>query len=128
MKTIYYTASSLDGFLATEDDSLAWLFALGASLDGEQGGDSGYATFIAGINGSRGGEPSNGAAMRISRRPGFVQPMGQTMVRSALANQLPWHGPPRRTMNEAQEKRPSAVNRCSQAGLAVRAGGGTSTV
>jgi hypothetical protein len=49
MKTIYYTASSLDGFLATEDDSLAWLFALGASLDGEHGSDSGYARFIAGV-------------------------------------------------------------------------------
>lgn len=29
MKTQYYTASSLDGFLATEQDSLDWLFALG---------------------------------------------------------------------------------------------------
>jgi hypothetical protein len=29
MKTIYYTATSLDGFLATEDDSLEWLFPLG---------------------------------------------------------------------------------------------------
>jgi hypothetical protein len=49
MKTIYYTASSLDGFLATEDDSLAWLFALGTSLEGENGSDSGDAAFIAGI-------------------------------------------------------------------------------
>lgn len=29
MKTQYYTASSLDGFLATPDDSLEWLFPLG---------------------------------------------------------------------------------------------------
>lgn len=29
MKTQYYTATSLDGFLATEDDSLDWLFSLG---------------------------------------------------------------------------------------------------
>jgi dihydrofolate reductase len=29
MKIQYYTASSLDGFIATEDDSLEWLFPLG---------------------------------------------------------------------------------------------------
>ena len=29
MATQYYTACSLDGFIATEDDSLEWLFALG---------------------------------------------------------------------------------------------------
>jgi dihydrofolate reductase len=29
MRTQYYTASSLDGFLATPDDSLEWLFPLG---------------------------------------------------------------------------------------------------
>lgn len=29
MKTQYYTASSLDGFIATVDDSLEWLFQLG---------------------------------------------------------------------------------------------------
>ncbi len=29
MKTVYYTASSLDGFIATADDSLEWLFPLG---------------------------------------------------------------------------------------------------
>lgn len=30
MKTQYYTAASLDGFIATEDDSLDWLFSLGS--------------------------------------------------------------------------------------------------
>ena len=29
MKTIYYTAATLDGFIATKDDSLEWLFPLG---------------------------------------------------------------------------------------------------
>ena len=29
MKTHYYTAASLDGFIATADDSLEWLFPLG---------------------------------------------------------------------------------------------------
>ena len=29
MRTQYYTAATLDGFIATEEDSLDWLFALG---------------------------------------------------------------------------------------------------
>lgn len=41
MKTQYYTASSIDGFIATEDDSLEWLFPLG-DLN-----DSSYPGFIA---------------------------------------------------------------------------------
>lgn len=40
MKTQFYTAASLDGFLATEDDSLEWLFPLG-DLN-----DTGYPAFI----------------------------------------------------------------------------------
>ncbi len=40
MKTQYYTASSLDGFIATEDDSLEWLFQLGDV------NDTGYPEFI----------------------------------------------------------------------------------
>ena len=43
MKTQYFTATSLDGFIATEDDSLEWLFPLGSV------GDSSYADFIAGV-------------------------------------------------------------------------------
>jgi dihydrofolate reductase len=42
-RTQYYTASTLDGFLATEDDSLDWLFPLG-DLN-----DSSYPEFIAGV-------------------------------------------------------------------------------
>jgi dihydrofolate reductase len=40
MKTQYYTATSLDGFIATEDDSLEWLFPLGDM------NDSSYPAFI----------------------------------------------------------------------------------
>jgi dihydrofolate reductase len=41
MRTQYYTATSLDGFIATEDDSLEWLFPLGEL------GSSSYPAFIA---------------------------------------------------------------------------------
>ena len=41
MRTQYYTASSLDGFIATEDHSLEWLFQLGDIHD------TGYPQFIA---------------------------------------------------------------------------------
>lgn len=40
MKTQYYTASSLDGFIATADDSLEWLFQLGDV------NETGYPSFI----------------------------------------------------------------------------------
>ena len=43
MKTQYYTAASLDGFIATLDDSLEWLFPLG---DIE---DTSYPDFIRGV-------------------------------------------------------------------------------
>ncbi len=43
MKTQYYTATSLDGFIATEDNSVDWLFPLGDV------NDTSYPEFIAGV-------------------------------------------------------------------------------
>lgn len=43
MKTTYFTATSLDGFIADRDDSLAWLFQFGDSGVGE------HAAFMEGV-------------------------------------------------------------------------------
>lgn len=43
-KVVCYIATSLDGYIATEDDSLEWLF----KTDGE--GDAGYAEFMENID------------------------------------------------------------------------------
>jgi len=45
MKTCYFTATSLDGFIATEDDSIEWLFPLGDI------NETSYPTFIAEVGG-----------------------------------------------------------------------------
>src|SRR5918993_3862328 len=44
-RVIFYTATTLNGFLADESDSLDWLFA----APGGEGGDSSFQTFLSGI-------------------------------------------------------------------------------
>jgi dihydrofolate reductase len=44
-RTIFYTAATLNGFLADDDDSLEWLFA----VPGGEGGDGDFQDFLAGI-------------------------------------------------------------------------------
>jgi dihydrofolate reductase len=44
VKTQYYTAATLDGFIADENNSLDWLFQFGG--DPEGAGDTGYSDFI----------------------------------------------------------------------------------
>ena len=44
-RTVYYTATTLDGFIADEHDSLDWLFTQDVDADGPMG----YTSFIAGI-------------------------------------------------------------------------------
>jgi dihydrofolate reductase len=44
-RVIFYTASTLNGFLADDDDSLEWLFA----APGGEGGDSDFRSFLSGI-------------------------------------------------------------------------------
>ena len=45
MKTQYYTATSIDGFIADADNSLEWLFQIGSA--GDEGPLDEYPTFIA---------------------------------------------------------------------------------
>lgn len=44
-RSIFYTATTLDGYIADEHDSLAWLF----EQQTDEGGPAGYEEFIAGI-------------------------------------------------------------------------------
>jgi dihydrofolate reductase len=64
MKTQYYTASSLDGFIATEDDSLEWLFPLGDI------NDTGYPAFIREVGALAMGSSTYEWMLRHVVRPG----------------------------------------------------------
>jgi len=72
MKTQFYTATSLDGFIATEDDSLDWLFPLGNV------NDSSYPEFIAEVGalamGSATYEWMLGHGQEIASETGSVWP------------------------------------------------------
>lgn len=75
MRTQYYTASSLDGFIATEEDSLEWLFPLGEL------GASSYPAFVAQVGavamGSATFEWIVGNAERVAREAGSTWPYAQ---------------------------------------------------
>lgn len=67
MKTQYYTASSLDGYIATDDHSLEWLFPLGDI------NDTGYPDFIAGVGALAMGASTYLWMLRHVIRPGTDQ-------------------------------------------------------
>ena len=64
MKTQYYTASSLDGFIATEDHSLEWLFQLGDI------NETSYPTFIKEVGALAMGSSTYEWMLRHIVRPG----------------------------------------------------------
>ncbi|GAA4682652.1 dihydrofolate reductase family protein [Nocardioides nanhaiensis] len=69
---VYYTASTLDGFLADEHDSLDWL--LGQDMDHE--GPMGYGEFIAGVGALVMGATTYRWVLEHGRRTG--EPWGYT--------------------------------------------------
>ncbi|MFC5435977.1 dihydrofolate reductase family protein [Rhodanobacter umsongensis] len=66
MTTQYYTASSIDGFMATEDDSLDWLFPL-ADLE-----KTSYPAFISQIGAIAMGSSTYEWLLRHAVKPGSV--------------------------------------------------------
>lgn len=68
MRTLYYTAASLDGFIATPDDSLEWLFPLGDPAD------AGFETFVAGVGALVMGSATYEWLLRHVVRPGSHAP------------------------------------------------------
>ncbi|MCE3286192.1 MAG: Bifunctional deaminase-reductase domain protein, partial [Steroidobacteraceae bacterium] len=64
MLTQYYTATSLDGFIATEDHSLEWLFQLGDI------NDTGYPEFIAQVGALAMGSSTYAWMLRHVVKPG----------------------------------------------------------
>jgi dihydrofolate reductase len=68
MKTQYYTAASLDGFIATIDDSLDWLFPLGHIAD------TSYPTFIKDVGALAMGSATYEWMLRHAAGPGAQRP------------------------------------------------------
>ena len=64
MRTQYYTATSLDGFIATDDHSLEWLFQLG---DVEE---TGYPSFIKEVGALAMGSSTYAWMLRHAIKPG----------------------------------------------------------
>jgi dihydrofolate reductase len=71
MRTQYYTAASLDGFIATVDDSLEWLFPLGDI------NDTGYPEFIKDVGTLAMGSSTYEWMLRHVINPGSSWPYSQ---------------------------------------------------
>jgi len=71
MRTQYYTATSLDGFIATEDDGLEWLFPLGDASA------SSYPAFVAEVGALAMGSATYAWIVRHTTEPGSAWPYAQ---------------------------------------------------
>jgi dihydrofolate reductase len=70
MRAQYYTASSLDGFIATKDDSLEWLFALGDIAE------TSYPQFIQEVGALAMGSTTYEWMLRHALKPDASPPVG----------------------------------------------------
>ena len=88
MKTQYYTATSLDGFIATEDDSLDWLFPLGDV------NTTSYPDFIKEVGALAMGSSTYAWMLRHVIKPG--DPAGEPCREPASRSDSALHTPPSR--------------------------------
>ena len=72
MKTQYYTAASLDGFIADRNNSLDWLFQFGGEPGAEPAGD--YPAFIKGVGAIAMGSTTYEWLLEHEIRPSSDQP------------------------------------------------------
>ena len=97
MKTQYYTASSLDGFIATEDHSLEWLFQLGDI------NDTGYPEFIKEVGALAMGSSTYEWMLRHVIKPARSRVhLGRTPNPPGCSQPVPYHACPKQTCTSCE--------------------------
>lgn len=118
MTTHYYTASSLDGFIATADHSLEWLLKQDIDMDGPMA----YPGFVETIGALAMGASTYEWVMRAEEgRWGYAQP---TWVFTHRAPALPETGDVRLTSSDVRDVHAQMIDAADGKDLWIVGGGG----